>query len=172
MSILFTEYMARASNELIIKISVDNWAEFDIESEEYRIESTNERTEFREFIEQLKNKTIPSSISPTLRQNLQSIFIALTINYEKRAKVFKEVHPLALQVILSSGVLNGILVSRTLDSCALLLSKLLQNNLDLELVKDENNYKLIEKTTGSVIRVISRNIVLGRAFEQFFKYKR
>lgn len=81
-------------------------------------------------------------MSDKLFQNCVNILIATTIGYEKRAKIFKEVHPLALQVILSSGVLNGILVSRSLDSCAELLLNLLKNSLELELEIDEKQLSI------------------------------
>jgi hypothetical protein len=46
---------------------------------------------------------------------------------------------LALQVILSTGVLNGIVVVRSVDQCAVILSALLRNALELDLKKDEQN---------------------------------
>jgi hypothetical protein len=91
------------------------------------------------------------------------------MRFEKRAKIFKEVHPLALQVILSSGVLNGIIVVRSADSCAKIIRGLIENKLSLELRKDEDNYKLIEKNTGSTIRVISRHKLLSNAFSTYYQ---
>jgi hypothetical protein len=78
------------------------------------------------------------------------------------------VHPLALQVILSSGVLNGILVSRSVDSCADLIRSLIRNSLELELVVDDLNYRLVEKSTGSTVRVISQHQLLKNAFATFY----
>ena len=85
-----------------------------------------------------------------------------------RSKMFREVHPLALQVILSSGVLNGILVARSVDSCATVIHALIKNELNLEMVvpadEADLNYRLVERTTRSTIRVISRHQLLRNAF--------
>ncbi|MPN30075.1 hypothetical protein SDC9_177532 [bioreactor metagenome] len=91
------------------------------------------------------------------------------MRFERRAKVFREVHPLALQIILSSGVLNGILVVRSIDSCAKLVNALIENNLELEITEDDDNYKLIEKNTLSTIRVISKHRLIANSFKTFFK---
>jgi len=39
----------------------------------------------------------------------------------------------------------------------------------MELIADDDNYKLLEKETGSIIRVISRNKLLSNAFHAHFK---
>lgn len=90
------------------------------------------------------------------------------ITFERRAKLFREIHPLALQVILSTGVLNGILVVRTVDQCAVILAQLIKNDLSLNFLKDDNNYRLIEQKTGSTVRVISRNRLLLNAFSMHY----
>jgi len=107
-------------------------------------------------------------IEPTLRDDLIRILVATTVRFEKRAEVFREVHPLALQVILSSGVLNGILVARSVDSCAKVLLALLKNELDLEMELDEDNYRLVERSTRSTVRVISRNTLLVNALNNLY----
>ncbi len=111
-------------------------------------------------------------ITPDVRVALVSALVATTLTFEKRAKTFREVHPLALQVILSSGVLNGILVARSVESCAHLLRALIENDLELELEVDAYNYRLKEVTTGSTIRVISRNNLLTNAFDAFYRRSR
>ena len=97
-----------------------------------------------------------------------SILVATALRFERRAKIFREVHPLALQVILSSGVLNGILVARSVDSCAHLIHAIVRNELELELQVDDMNYRLVEETTKSTIRVISKHRLLRNAFAAFY----
>lgn len=97
-------------------------------------------------------------------ESVHKTFIATAMGFERRAIIFREIHPLALQIILYSGVLNGILVTRSVDSSAKLLNQLIENNLELYIEVDENNYKLIEKSTRSIIRVISRNELLSNSF--------
>jgi transcriptional regulator with XRE-family HTH domain len=91
-----------------------------------------------------------------------------TVRFENRAKMFREIHPLALQIVLSTGVLNGILVVRSVQQCATVLENLVRNHLDLKLAKDAHNYRLIELNTGSTIRVISRHRLLRHAFQAFY----
>ena len=44
----------------------------------------------------------------------------------------------------------------------------IRNELELELVIDEAHYRLVEKTTGSTIRVISQHLLLRNAFATFY----
>lgn len=168
LSSVIYQYLHKASNEIIINTVKQYWAEFDLESETNRIKSNDDKKEFRDLMDKIKNNEIVTDLTKSLRYHIIDIFIAVTVRFERRAEVFKDTHPLALQVILNSGVLNGILVSRSLDSCANLLYRLLENNLELKLEQDKENYKLIEVSTGSVIRVISKNLLLNHAFEQFY----
>jgi transcriptional regulator with XRE-family HTH domain len=182
LSSVIEKELQRTSKKMIEKTIKTCWAELDLESEVERIKveedfendvkkkkEEEQKKEFRQLIEDLKDEK-EISLSDILFENIKKILLPVIINYEKRAKIFMEVHPLALQVILSTGVLNGILVVRSLDSCAYILKCLLKNEMDLKLQKDDDNYKLIETTTGSIIRVISKNILLGHSFEQFYKY--
>jgi len=103
---------------------------------------------------------------------LISVLVATAVRFERRAKTFREDHPLALQIILSSGVLNGILVVRSVRQCAEVLNALIRNRLSLELVTDDQNYKLVEAGTRSTMRVISRNRLLRNAFEAQYERER
>jgi hypothetical protein len=94
------------------------------------------------------------------------------VRFERRAELFREYHPLALQIILSTGVLNGILVVRSVRQCAEMLSALIENRLDLKLVKDDQNYRLVEVGTNSTMRVISRHTLLRNAFEAQYERER
>ncbi|MFT7005248.1 MAG: hypothetical protein ACJAWW_002621 [Sulfurimonas sp.] len=174
---VLNQYFDKMSDELLIQIIKKYLSEFDLVSEDDRIKNldikkeTLEKKEFREFLEKVKKSEDVTRLSMSLRSNLINIFIAMTIRYEQRAELFKETHPLALQIIMDSGVLNGIIVVRSVQSCADVLYGLLENSLKLCLKEDESNYKLIEESTGSTIRVISKNILLNYSFEQFYKYK-
>jgi transcriptional regulator with XRE-family HTH domain len=143
-----------------------HWADFDLYGEAGRI-GENERAEYRKWLDDVRaaKETMPS---PNVAMHFLRVLVATTVRFEQRARVFREVHPLALQVILSSGVLNGILVSRSVDTCARLVKALLRNDLLLDLIVDENNYRLVEKLTGSTVRVISRHRLIGNAFSRFY----
>jgi transcriptional regulator with XRE-family HTH domain len=160
----------KSSDQEIINIIRKHWADYDIFGEtEKRISNeqilSSSKTWLREIISESKN----SILNAEVRKELISILVANTIRFERRAKIFREVHPLALQVILSTGVLNGILVVRSMESCAQLIRALIENKLDLELTVDDDNYRLIERNTRSTIRVISRHKLLANAFTTFYK---
>jgi len=148
-----------------------HWADYGLLDETDRIRGLREAERRDACSRWLRDVIAGQDVEPTpeLRSDLLSILVALTVNFEKRAKVFREVHPLALQVILSTGVLNGILVCRSVDSCASLLRGLIENTLGLELKVDEMNYRLVEMTTDSTIRVISRNNLLTNAFDTLYE---
>lgn len=146
----------------------EHWADFDLAAEESRLPQEN-RESYRKWLDSLRANAelsvLPSDISP---ESLVGILVAAAVRYEGRARVFREVHPLALQVILSTGVLNGILVVRSVESCARLMRQLITNSLELELIVDDHNYRLVEKITRSTIRVISRHRLLANAFRAFY----
>jgi hypothetical protein len=147
-----------------------HWADYGLLDETDRIRGTREAERRESYTKWLREVLAGAETDPAaeLRTDLLRILVALTVNFEKRAKMFREVHPLALQVILSTGVLNGILVARSVDSCAELLRGLVENVLSLELRPDADNYRLVEVTTGSTIRVISRNNLLINAFDTLY----
>ena len=145
-----------------------HWADFDLYGEAKRIEGSDDRAEYRRWLDAVVGAEDPGEPPAQLRDKVVSILVATSLRFERRARIFREVHPLALQVILSSGVLNGILVARSVDSCATVVHALVENDLDLEMVvpraEGDLNYRLVERTTGSTIRVISRHQLLRNAF--------
>jgi hypothetical protein len=62
------------------------------------------------------------------------------------------------------------LVARSADRCARLVASLLRNDQELELVDDDHNYRLIERSTGSVIRVISSDSMVVNAYGLLLGY--
>lgn len=160
--------LAKASGQALTAAVVKHWADFDLYGEDSRIESVEDRAAYRAWLDTVVKRKTPTEPPAPVRERLQSILVATALRFERRARIFREVHPLALQVILSSGVLNGILVSRSVDSCADLIRSLIRNSLDLELVVDDLNYRLVEKSTGSTVRVISQHQLLKNAFATFY----
>lgn len=144
------------------------WADFDLYSEAQRFDASV-REKYRAWLDNIINGSDDSAVPNELRAPIVGALVATAINFEKRAKLFREVHPLALQVILSTGVLNGIHVARTVEQCATVLAGVIGNSLEVESKKDEDNYRVIEKITGSTIRVISRNELLLNAFAAHYR---
>lgn len=165
---LLTLRLSRATPEELGQIARDHWADFDLYGEAMRVDDEPLRKLYRAWLDSVVVRETEVAIPPKLRDHFVRVVVAVATRFERRAKIFREIHPLALQVILSTGVLNGILVSRSVDSCARLLRGLIENKLALELIADEINYKLVEVETRSTVRVISRHVLLSNAFETFY----
>jgi hypothetical protein len=162
--------LERLSDDILCSTVQKHWADYDLYGEvEKRISDQKDRTEFINWMDDVIKEKKQAKVSKIIKENLISIFVATTVRYEKRAKIFREVHPLALQVILSTGVLNGILVTRSVESSAQILKALILNKLELDLEVDANNYRLIENVTQSTIRVISRHNLLSNSFSAFYR---
>lgn len=165
---IITAKISASTDESICDSVREVWADFDLYSESARVPESS-RDIYRQWLDSLRENERHASIPSTIRVNIVGVLVAVSINFEKRAKVFREVHPLALQVILSSGVLNGILVARTVRQCAEVLESIIKNELTLDMKKDEDNYRVIEKVTNSTIRVISRHQLLKNSFEAYYR---
>ncbi|MBK9278362.1 MAG: helix-turn-helix transcriptional regulator [Candidatus Obscuribacter sp.] len=165
---IITSRLDQCSDAALIAAASRHWADFGLYDEGARIPSDSQRAEFRSWLDAVikKGQTVP--IPPDLRTHFVKMLVALATRFEGRASIFKNTHPLALQVIIKSGVLNGMIVVRSVDSCATVLSSLILNDLNLELHKDEHNYRLVEKTTNSTIRVISRHPLISSAFSTYY----
>jgi transcriptional regulator with XRE-family HTH domain len=145
-----------------------HWADFDLYGEDNRIQQEPERAKYRAWLDDVRQGKVDLAETPSIRHHLERILVAVATRFEQRAKLFREQHPLALQVIVSTGVLNGMLVARSADLCARLVASLLRNDQELELVDDDHNYRLVDRLTGSVIRVISRHSLIVNAFTAFY----
>ncbi|MCY3019542.1 MAG: hypothetical protein NTW87_11010 [Planctomycetota bacterium] len=89
---------------------------------------------------------------------------------EARALTFKDVHPLSLQTG-ADGVARGVLVTRTVEHTAELILALLTGSIQYEIrgdeIRGENdkyNWLLCEKSTGSPVRVVTKDRLLTVAF--------
>jgi len=160
---ILTTALSKTDNQQLAQIAKIHWADFDLIEEQTRIPEQH-RSSYRTWLNDTINNTPTTIDISDFRENIVSLFVSNAIIFEKRAKLFREIHPLALQVILSTGVLNGILVVRTVEQCASVLSQLIRNNISVKFSKEDMNYRLIEEITGSTIRVISRHKLLLNAF--------
>lgn len=168
---LFGKILASRLNTLddvsLAQIAKDHWADFDLIEEQHRVPE-DLRDTYRKWLNLAISAPEQATLSGNVKPHYIGILVANAITFERRAKLFREIHPLALQVILSTGVLNGILVVRTGAQCGEILSRLIKNKLELNLKKDEHNYRLVEKITSSTIRVISRHRLLLNAFAMHY----
>jgi len=88
--------------------------------------------------------------------------------YEKRSDTLQKNHPLGLQVNLSTGVANGVLVVRSVEECAQLLYNILLNKMEFEIKNKEGYICLEEKISKSIYRVETRDNLLVNSFWNFY----
>lgn len=89
--------------------------------------------------------------------------------WDKRATTLKDYHPLGMQIDLNSGVANGVLVVRDIDTCVKILKGILTNSLDFEIKHFDEGYTgLIELNSGCLYRIVTDNKLLTTSFWNFF----
>jgi len=89
-----------------------------------------------------------------------------------RAAVFSDFHPLGLQVGLYDGVARGVIIVRSPENCALVLSKIFTNSLETIVNFEEYGITLRDKLTNSVLRVMSGWGMLSKTFWNNFEKTR
>jgi len=98
--------------------------------------------------------------------------IAESYNFERRAQLLKERHPLSMQVDLQSGVANGVLVVRNHKECSELLYRILTNSMEFIIShegKPEKGYTILkEKISMSPFRVVTDYERLTNSFWNLF----
>jgi hypothetical protein len=100
-----------------------------------------------------------------------------SVSADDRAHSISRLHPLAMQLNLSTGVANGVLIARTIDQCAALIRALLVNDLHIrieelkERTKDKEELRAtiaVEQITNSQFRVVTANPTLTNSFWSFY----
>ncbi len=90
--------------------------------------------------------------------------------YNKRADTLKKEHPLGIQVNLSNGVANGVLLVRNIENCSKLLYNVLTNKLKFKIHFDRDlKYWFLEESISKcVFRVVTENQKLTNSFWNFY----
>lgn len=90
--------------------------------------------------------------------------------FERKASLLREKHPLGIQVDLDTGVANGVLVVRTLTECAHVMRQVLTNTLNFRIERDANGtLRLVEERTGCIYRLMVSDPVLTNSFWNFYR---
>lgn len=90
--------------------------------------------------------------------------------FEKKARLLRDQHPLGIQVDLNTGVANGVLVVRTLTECAHVIRNIITNRLNLRIDRDSNGtIRLVEERTGCTYRLMVSDPVLTNSFWNFYR---
>jgi hypothetical protein len=82
--------------------------------------------------------------------------------------MFKTVHPLALQVNLATGVANGVLLVRSVEQAARLLRCVVTRSMEFDLEEDTELWRLRERISGCVYRVVTKDRKLSNCFWNFY----
>lgn len=164
--------LERCSAEDLVRIVRNHWADFDLEGEfsERTKENPPALQELRTWLKAIVGKGEIALLKDEFKEIVNQALVGRALRFESRATVFREIHPLALQIIFSNRVINGILVARSSESCARLLKRIIHNKLETELKNEADNYKLVEKETGSIIRVISKHKLISNSFETYYRF--
>jgi hypothetical protein len=99
---------------------------------------------------------------------LRMFVFAEARNFDKRASVIQNFHPLALQIDITTGTENGVLVVRTPKACEQLLEGILLNDVEFRITSDAFCTALVETISQSRFRVVTNHRVLTAAFWNFF----
>ncbi len=119
----------------------------------------------------------PSTLQSSVTEEHLSLEIAKRNKdlYDNRARTLKDIHPLALQVNLNTGVANGLLVVRNVPSCAEVLRGVILQTLKFtieEWPEPERpgmvGFVLRESTTKSIFRVVTGDPLLSNSFWNFY----
>lgn len=159
--------LASVSDATFAEVVRTHWADFDLYGDTERVPE-QKRADYRSALDEVtRGKGLISN--KDIRDFITSVLVANTARFERRARTFRLAHPLALQVVARTRILNGMLVVRDVDACAKLVRGVLSNELDYEFVVNDENYELVEKSTRSTVRVIPRHELLRAAFERFYQ---
>ena len=104
---------------------------------------------------------------PAARQRLK---VQVLRHYDGRAQMLKESHPLGIQVNLDTGVANGVLVVRSVNDCAHLVKRIVTGTLEFHLTEENEGrfLALRENISGSIYRVMTRDMMLMNSFWNFY----
>jgi hypothetical protein len=86
-----------------------------------------------------------------------------------RADFYKKVHPLTKLIDFSTGVANGAMVTFRIQEVVELLCRIFENRMEYNIEQPKKGYfRLIEKTTGSPVRIQTNNELLTNSFWNYF----
>jgi hypothetical protein len=86
-------------------------------------------------------------------------------NQERRRRFYRDVHPLSRLIEFETGVAVGAMVTDSLSDVSELLSRMFENKMQYTLEQSKPGHlRLLESTTGSVVRLQSSDRMLTETF--------
>lgn len=84
---------------------------------------------------------------------------------ESKSRFYRDVHPLSRLIHFESGVAVGAIVTESVRHVPILLRRIFTNDMEYEIRKPKPHYfQLVEKLTGSIVRLQSDNALLKETF--------
>ncbi|HXQ38750.1 MAG TPA: hypothetical protein VN843_32410, partial [Anaerolineales bacterium] len=137
-----------------------------------RLEEFESQMLWKSIIDEAATKRFQEQHKEDLRKFCGILAASEQRIYNKREDTLRNVHPLAVQVNLDSGVANGVLVVREIEDCANLLLRVLTNTMEFdepEYDPETECWLLKESLTKSIFRVVTRNQKLTNCFWNFYR---
>jgi hypothetical protein len=89
----------------------------------------------------------------------------------ERQRFFSEVHPLSRLIEFETGVAVGAMVTSSTDDVIVLLGRIFENKMEYELKQRTTGLRLVDKLTGSTVRLQTRNPLLRETFWNYYHKK-
>lgn len=108
--------------------------------------------------------------NPWIDDFIKMFVFAESVNFDKRAATLAKYHPLGVQIDMTSGTANGVLVVRELGQCTHLLEALLLNAMTFKIIEEKDfGTCVIDTISGSRFRVVTNDPILTASFWNFFE---
>lgn len=89
----------------------------------------------------------------------------------ERERFFSEIHPLSRVIEFETGVAVGAMVTSSQDEVIALLERIFGNKMEYELKQKTSGLRLVDKLTGSTVRLQTRNSMLRETFWNYYHKK-
>ncbi|HIE14164.1 TPA: hypothetical protein EYP70_02715 [Candidatus Bathyarchaeota archaeon] len=109
---------------------------------------------------------------PEIKEDVKKFSFEKMLEFETRALLFKDLHPLSFQVSPMDGIARGVFVTRTPIETARLIKEILLKSLEYKIIGEEEdmpNYLLRDKITNSPIRALPKDISLKIALSKLYE---
>ena len=88
-----------------------------------------------------------------------------------RERFFSEIHPLSRLIEFETGVAVGAMVTSSEEEVIALLGRIFHNKMEYELKQKAAGLRLVEKLTGSTVRLQTKNPLLRETFWNYYHKK-
>lgn len=112
-SLILRDKIEKLSPQQFSNFVLAHWADFDLLGDINSVKDEHVRRACTSFVTGISARNLNAAatiIEIVVRATLTDLLVSSSAKFESRATTFRDIHPLSLQVIVESGVLNGIMV--------------------------------------------------------------